>query len=309
MPSDLDLAALPRWRGQPGRLEVHYLTATDTATGTGLWLHHEVVAPVDGDAYAHGWIGLFPRNSAASYTRFGPSPAKPLDDGTLFTSPDAVLTTTAASGRAGDVEWNLTWSVASSPLWTFPRWAWQRKLLPSAQVVPIPTTQVSGTVGKDRYDGPGGLAHIDGHGSAQKWVWLHADLGNSEVLEVVAATARRPGMRVLPPLPFVQLRVNGRDWPANPLAVAPLLRAKIGDHTFRIHGIVGRRRLDVTVTLPPDRCVSIGYVDPDHSTATCLNSEAADATVRLDQLTGRGWETRDRWALDGTAHAEIGTRP
>ena len=307
--SEHDLAALPRWRGQRGRLEVHYLTATDAATGTGLWLHHEVVAPIDGDAYAHGWIATFPRDSAASYTRFGPSPAQPLDDGTLFRSADAVMTSTSASGRAGDLEWDLHGPVTSSPLWTFPRWAYRRNALPAAQVLPIPTTQVTGTVGTSSYDGPGGLAHIDGHGSAKRWVWLHASLGGDDMLEVVAATARRPGLSALPPLPLVQLRVDGRDWPGDSLAAAPLLRARISDDSFRVSGMVGRHRLDVKVTLPPQRCVSVGYVDPDGSTATCLNSEAADATVRLDRLTARGWSTEHSWTLDGTAHAEIGTRP
>jgi hypothetical protein len=307
--SELDLAALPRWRGERGRLEVHYLTATDVATGTGLWLHHEVVAPVDGDAYGHGWLGLFPRDGAASYVRFGPSPVTPLDDGTLAKTPDSIITTTSARGRAGDVEWDLHWPVESRPLWTFPQWAWRRNALPAAQVVPIPTTHVTGSVGALRYDGPGGLAHIDGHGSAKRWVWLHADLGNGDVLEVVAATARRPLMRNLPPLPLVQLRVGGHDWPRDPLAAAPLLRAHIGDRMFHIRGVVGRRRLDVAVRLTPERCVSVGYVDPDGSTAMCLNSEAADADVHIDQLTARGWVTQWSWTLDGTAHAEIGTRP
>ena len=307
--SDLDLAAMPRWRGQRGRLEVHYLTATDSATGTGLWLHHEVVAPVDGDAYGHGWIATFPRDSAASYTRFGPSPAKPITDGTLARTAEAILTTTSARGRAGDIEWDLRWPAESQPLWTFPRWAWHRNALPAAQVVPLPTTQVTGTVGHLQYDGPGGLAHIDGHGSAERWLWLHADLGAENVLELVAATARRPLLRNLPPLPLVQLRVDGQDWPRNALAAAPLLRAHIEDHAFRVRGVVGRQRLDVSVQLTPERCVTVGYVDPDASTSTCLNSEAADATVRLDRMTARGWVTQRSWTLDGTAHAEIGTRP
>jgi len=45
-----------RWDGRPGRLEVWYATATDAASGTGLWVHHEVVAPTGGGhAYGHGW--------------------------------------------------------------------------------------------------------------------------------------------------------------------------------------------------------------------------------------------------------------
>ena len=58
--SDIDRAGRPRWHGQPSRLEVHYLTATDERTGTGLWLHHEVVSPTSGEAYSHGWLATFP---------------------------------------------------------------------------------------------------------------------------------------------------------------------------------------------------------------------------------------------------------
>src|SRR5689334_13066887 len=69
--SDLvDVAGRPRWRGQPGRLEVHYLTATDHETGAGVWLHHEVVAPPTGDAYAHGWLTTFPADGPPTCTRF-----------------------------------------------------------------------------------------------------------------------------------------------------------------------------------------------------------------------------------------------
>jgi hypothetical protein len=67
---DVDLALLPRWRGQRGHLEVHYLTATDGATGTGLWLHHEVVAPTAGEPYVHGWVSTFPPPGEASCERF-----------------------------------------------------------------------------------------------------------------------------------------------------------------------------------------------------------------------------------------------
>ena len=50
-----------RWKGQPHRLEVWYATITDGATGTGAWLHHELVAPSDGRApFVHGWKSLFP---------------------------------------------------------------------------------------------------------------------------------------------------------------------------------------------------------------------------------------------------------
>src|SRR4051812_17000583 len=96
--ADIDEAGAPRWNGRPGRLEVHYLTATDDATGTGLWLHHEVVAPTeDGKPYAHGWIAVFPPDGPPSYERFGPTPTQPTSDswgGTETTS----MTATSATG-------------------------------------------------------------------------------------------------------------------------------------------------------------------------------------------------------------------
>jgi hypothetical protein len=173
----------------------------------------------------------------------------------------------------------------------------------------MPTGRLTGTVGDTTYDGTAGIAHIDGHGNAHRWVWLHADLGDGDVLEIVAATARRPGMRSLPMLPLVQLRRDGKDWPRDPLAAAPLMRAAVHGNGFAVTGIVGTRRLRVAAALPAERCVVLSYTDPDGATATCTNTERADVRVRVERLAATGWQHQRSWALDGTAHAEIGTRP
>jgi len=304
------LAGLPRWHGQPGRLEVHYLTATEEATGTGVWLHHEIVAPTDGSAaYSHGWFAQFPTDRPASYHRFGPAPAQPVDDEHWYAVPGVEMTAAGAAGAVDDISWDLRWQGDEAPLWTFPRWAWQRQALPAAQVLALPRLTVSGTVAGEPFSGRGGLAHIYGHGNAHRWVWLHADLDDEVVLELVAATARRPGLRLLPPLPLLQLRIGDHDWPRDPLAAAPLLRARLEAHRFTVSGVVGTRRIRVTAELPRDRCVAVGYTDPDGATATCTNTERADVKVSVDDLTARGWRRRHEWHLDGTAHAEIGTRP
>lgn len=311
MHADVDLAGPPRWRGQAGRLEVHYLTATDQATGTGLWVHHETVAPTDGEpAVAHGWTAVFPPDRAPVWERFGPTPAVSTYDAPGWAKAGAAsLTSRRASGTAGDLTWDLAWDPGDEPpMWTFPRWAWQRQVLPAAQVVPLPRVRMAGSVAGQPFDGWGNVAHINGHGNAQRWVWLHADLGDGDLLELVAATARRPGLRVLPPLPLVQLRIDGHDWPRDALAAAPLMRAKIRDHAFTVSGIVGTRRLRIRASLPPERCVVVGYTDPDDAPATCTNSERADVSVVVDRLSTSGWQREHSWTLDGTGHAEIGSR-
>jgi hypothetical protein len=219
------------------------------------------------------------------------------------------MTATSAVGGADELTWSLHWDGGDAPLWTFPQWAWRRNALPAAQVLAVPSAHMSGTVGDQAVDGPGAAAHIYGHGNAQRWVWLHADLGHGDVLEIVAATARRPGLRLLPPLPLLQLRVDGRDWPRDPLAAAPLLRAHVQPDAFRISGVVGSRRIKVDVSLPADRCVVVPYVDPDGGTATCTNTARADVTVRTQRLHARGFRDERRWHLAATGHAEIGTRP
>src|SRR4051812_14089066 len=150
---DVALAGRPRWRRAAGRLEVHYLTATDDATGAGLWAHHETVAPTAGDAYAHGWAAVFPPDGAPTWQRFGPAPASTsYDDMTWARCGSATLGPAAASGTAGELTWELTWPTGEQPLWTFPRWAWQRQLLPAAQVVPVAHTRMIGTVAGRAFD-------------------------------------------------------------------------------------------------------------------------------------------------------------
>jgi hypothetical protein len=243
---------------------------------------------------------VFPAAASPVLGRFGPEPWRD-GAGAWFRCGDVSVDELRLRGRAGSIRWDLTRAGGGEPLFTFPRAAWERELLPAAQVVPEPSARVTGLVGVGdrelRLDGaPGAVARIYGHGNAERWAWLHADLGDGDVLEIVAAVARRPGLRLLPPLALVQLRVGGKDWPPNPLVAAPRFRARLGTATWSVRGA----GLEVRVTIPPPEAVVVGYVDPDGSSATCTNSERASADVR--------WRDR-RWVLDGTAHAEAGVRP
>ena len=296
----------PRWRGQGDRLEVWYATFTDVATGDGYWLHHEVVAPADETArpYAHGWLSVFPAAEGAqpATERFGPAP--PGSTG-WFSAGDVVVDAGVLRGPS----WDLTFADESPPLFTFPPTAWERELLPAAQIVPFPAARFRGQVcGRTIADGRGALARIYGHGSAERWAWLHADLGDGDVLEVVAAAPRPRGPLRLRPLPVVRLRLDGEDWPSQPLLPAVVGKAHVALPRWNVTVRGRRRRLVVSVVVPPERSVALTYVDPDGSTATCTNSERASAEITLEAYDG-GWRTERHWSLDGTAHAEVGTRP
>jgi hypothetical protein len=189
--------------------------------------------------------------------------------------------------------------------------SWHREILPSSQVVLAPKARFSGQLRIENLDlavdAVGNLAHIYGHGNAQRWGWLHADLDDSTTLEIVAAVGRRPAMRRLPPLAFVQLRRDGKDWPRNPIAAAPLFRTRLGETSWSVRGVVGTHRLTVTVTQPSEQSVYLDYTDPDGAPAICANTEVADVNVRLDAWSGR-WHTEQEWSLERRAHAERGSR-
>lgn len=297
-------------------MEVWYATATDPATGTGLWVHHETIAPTEargGDPYGHGWVTVFPVDGPPVTGRFGPSPVQPRRaGGPWFATPDARAGAGHWEGTAGPISWDLRWEDPSGPLWTFPEVAWSRELLPGAQTVLAPTAAFTGSVevagAARRFDGArGGVAHIYSHGNARRWGWLHADLGGGDVLEVVSAVSSSPGLNRLPPMAFLRLRLDGSDWPSGPLP-AVRTRTTIALPRWRVEGRIGRRRIRVEVDQPEDRCVALGYTDPDGETAVCTNTERADVEITLERRAGGAWVTERSWSLQGTGHAEIGLR-
>jgi hypothetical protein len=328
-PSDL---LRPRWAGTRSRLEVWYTTITDPASGTGFWLHHELCAPAGGGAAAaYGWIAVFPPDDRPRLARFGPVSWQPPEGDVWFAADGAsysgaVLRGNASgplrpgdAGEPAEILWDLTAAGGGRPLYAMPRWAWRRPLLPAAHVVPAPVAAFTGevTVAGQTLSlraAPGGTARIFGHGNARRWGWLHADLGDGEVLEIVAAVSTRPGLRRWRPLPFVRLRYRDDsgaliDWPTgDQLLAAFRFRADLDLPVWAVRGQIGDRRLDVTVRQPPDRTVSVAYADPDGAKAVCHNSELATVTVELVRRNRSGWAPERQWRLDGTGHAEIGLR-
>lgn len=301
----------PRWQGQAGRMEVWYITCTE-ADGTGWWFHYETVAPASGDPFAHGWVAHFPVAGEPVLERFGPEAARPAQGaGELVSAGGCRIDAGALAGNTGRLAWELTLTGDAPALFTFPRWAWEREVLPGAQVVDRPAATLAGRVTVDGhardFDAAGARAHIFSHGSAKRWGWLHCDLGGGDTLEVVAAVSHLPGLERLKPLPFVRLRTGDDDRPRDPLFSAITARADVDFPQWRARaGLGGRRRLRASVELPPQRCVQLEYPNPDGTSAYCVNSERADARIVVERRVGGRWVVDGEWRLDGTAHAEVG---
>lgn len=227
-------ASQPRWNGRRGRMEVWYATCTEE-DGTGWWFHYETVAPVDESEapFAHGWVACFARDAAPILERFGPDLIAGTSQAEALVSVDGChIGQTAIAGRAGRLAWDLELVSSAAPLYTFPQWAWEREVLPGAQILDRPSATISGRVeidGREReVNASGARAHIYSHGSAKRWAWLHCELGGTDVLEVVAAVSHMPVLDRLAPLPFVRIRVGGRDRPRDPLRAA--IGARAGRH-------------------------------------------------------------------------------
>ncbi len=299
-------AVAPRWRGKAGRLEVWYATLSDPATGAGLWIHCETVAPTQGPAYAHGWVTWFPADGPPRTERFGPEPTEPTRPAAgeaWFDAAGVQARHEQLTGRARSIAWDMSWKDTAAPLWTFPRPTWERELLPGAQVVLAPTADFTGslTVGETthRVDGwRGGVAHIYGHGNAKRWGWIHADLGNGDVLEAVTAVSHKPGLRRLAPMAFIRFRIDGKDWPASTLP-SVRMRTTLGPQHWQLEGRISGRIVLIRVDQPPDRCVSLEYTDPDGCRAVCTNTERADIHIEIDDR---------HWSVLGSGHAEVGLR-
>lgn len=306
MDAEMRSAVTPRWRGTAGRLEVWYATLSDPQTRTGLWVHCETVAPPPARSlapYAHGWATWFPADGPPHTERFGPQPASPATGTIWFDACGVRACPGELTGCAGSLAWQLSWQDTEAPLWTFPRSAWERELLPGAQVVLAPTADFSGSLtvadNTERVDGwRGAVAHIYGHGNAKRWGWVHADLGDGDIVEAVTAVSHKPGLRRFAPMAFIRFRIDGNDWPASPLP-SLRMRTTLGLPHWQLEGRIAGRDVLIRIDQPPDRCVSLQYTDPDGAAAVCTNTEQADIHV----------EVGDRhWSVLGTGHAEVGLR-
>ncbi|WP_205698417.1 hypothetical protein [Conexibacter sp. SYSU D00693] len=316
-----------QWDGAPGHYEVHYLSATDPATGIGLWIRYTMRAPVDGPAECHLWFMAMAPDGSTKLARKGTFPIERLvaeAEPFRLEVAGSVLTDQGMQGGFEDVAWDLSWTPSLAPYEHVHPVLRRARIAKTVLVLPHADLAVSGTVtfaGTElRLDGvPGGQAHLWGSKHAGRWTWLHCnDLDDADSGERAAQTfvdgvsvvVPRFGRDVGPSSPLVG-RFLGEDFRAvSPRAV--LGTASAFDLTsWRFEARDGKRKLVGEASAPRASLVGVTYQDPDGDEVWCYNSEVA--TLRLQvldkQARGRGgWAVRQTLVGDGTAHFEYAQR-
>jgi len=312
-----------QWDGTPGHYEVYYLSATERATGIGLWIRYTMVAPLRGDATCSLW---FMAMDPAGDVRLGRKVSHPVEQLVAEPEPfrlriaDSELSDRGMAGGFDDVSWELSWTPSRPPhpyehVHPLLR---RGRIAKTVLTLPHADLAVHGTVTFDgrelALDGArGGQAHLWGSKHANRWAWVHCnDFPGHEgaFVDGVSVFVPRFGRELGPNTPVVG-RLLDDDFVANgPLSVvrAPSSFDLTG---WKFEATARRRRIVCEVRAPRESLVGVTYDDPDGQKAYCYNSEASSMSVSVYDKTRRSgspWMLRDTLESDGRAHFEYAQR-
>jgi hypothetical protein len=309
-----------QWDGTPGHYEVYYLSATDPASGIGLWIRYTMVAPLSGDATCSLW---FMAMDPAGDVRTGRKVSFPVDqlvaepDPFRLTIGDSELSDRGMAGGFEDVSWELSWEPGNPYQHVHPLLR-RARVAKTVLVLPHADVAVSGTVsfgGRElTLNGArGGQAHLWGSKHANRWAWVHCnDFSGHEgsFVDAVSVFVPRFGREIGPSTPVVG-RFLDDDFVANgPLAVmrAP---SQFGLTSWHFEAVAGKRRIICEVDAPRPSLVGVTYNDPDGDLAYCYNSEASSMRVSVFDKAWHGrfpWLLRETLEAPGRAHFEYAQR-
>jgi hypothetical protein len=315
-----------RWDGGPGHYEVYYLSATDRASGVGLWIRYTMVAPLDGESTCSLWfMAMDPGNGGL----VGRKHTRPATELKVTTNPfelrigDSVLTDRGMTGGFEDVSWDLRWEPAVPVAEHVHPFLRRAKIAKTVLLLPHPAFGVEGTVSFDgrtlELDGAqGGQAHLWGSKHASRWAWAHCNdfqgLDGAPRpdawVDGVSVFVPRFGREIGPNTPVVG-HFAGRDFAStNPLRVTRN-ESRFGLTSWHFEALDGSRKIVADVDAPRDKLVGVTYHDPDGELAYCYNSEVASMHVRVwerDRSVGEGWRLLDELTSPGRAHFEYAQR-
>ncbi len=311
------------WDGGPGHYEVYYLTTTDPATGTGLWIRYTMRAPDDGPAECSLWFLAM----KADGTRYARKQTLPIDRMVAEAEPfrlrvgDCVLDDHGMSGHMDKAAWDLTWTPRLPPYEPVHPFFRRAKIAKTVFRLPHADLRVSGTVSYDgnaiELDGArGGQAHLHGTKHANRWTWTHCNDFTGEdgsprddsFFEGVSVFVPRFGREIGPNTPIVA-RIEGEDFISTAPWHVTRTKSEFDLTTWKCDVSSKGRRLVATIEAPHASLVGVTYHDPDGEEAYCYNSEVAkmrlevydkDGTLRDTLVSDRvHFEYAQRSKLDG----------
>src|SRR3954452_3777543 len=299
-----------QWDGTPGHYEVYYLSATDGATGIGLWIRYTMLAPIDGEATCSLWFMAMDPAGAVRVGRKVSYPASRLvahSDPFRLQIADSELSDRGMAGGFEDVRWELSWEPGHAyehvhPLLRRGRIAKTVLTLPHADVA------IDGTVAFDGRElelrgARGGQAHLWGSKHANRWAWVHCnDFAGHDgaFVDGVSVFVPRFGREIGPSTPVVG-RLLGEDFIANGPAAVMRAPSTFGLTHWNFEATARKRRIVCEVQAPRASLVGVTYYDPDGQLAYCYNSEASSMRVSVYDRTRRGGS---RWVLRGILGSE-----
>jgi len=314
-----------QWDGSPGHYEVYYLSATDPASGVGLWIRYTMRAPVAEPPECALWFMAMSRDGwriARKLTRpiealtFQPDPFH-------LTLAGADLSDRGMAGEIDDVAWELLWEPSLPAVEHVHPLVRRTGVAQTLLTLVHPDLEISGTVqieGRtiELAGARGGQAHVWGSKHAARWAWAHAsDLRGLDgerrpgaFVDGVSVYVPRFGRELGPSTPVVG-RFGGRDFSSTSAVSVVRNDSHFGLTTWHFEARDGQRRLVGEVDAPRESLVGVTYHDPDGDPAYCYNSEVASMRLFVWDRTARGrfgWTLRDTLVADGTTHFEYAQR-
>ena len=309
-----------QWDGTPGHYEVYYLSATDPASGIGLWIRYTMVAPITGAPTCALW---FMAMDPAGGVRVGRKVSFPVDQLVADPEPfrlaigDSELSDRGMAGGFGDVRWELRWEPGRAYEHVHPLLR-RGKIAKTVLTLPHADLSIDGTVAfGDREltlsGARGGQAHLWGSKHANRWAWVHCNdfAGHAGAfVDGVSVFVPRFGREIGPSTPVVG-RFRDDDFVANGPAAVVRAPSTFGLTSWRFEATAGKRRIVCEVDAPRESLVGVTYNDPDGDLAYCYNSEASSMRISVFDKAGRWgspWMLRDTLESDGRAHFEYAQR-
>ena len=312
-----------QWDGTPGHYEVYYLSATDPATGIGLWIRYTMVAPI-GNPPTHATCSLwFMAMDPGGDVRLGRKLSYPVEQLVADPEPfrlqiaDSELSDRGMAGGFDDVSWELRWEPSKAYEHVHPLLR-RGRIAKTVLTLPHADLAVDGTVAFDGREltlarARGGQAHLWGSKHANRWAWVHCNDfpgHNGAFVDGVSVFVPRFGREIGPSTPVVG-RLLDEDFVANGPAAVVRAPSTFGLTSWNFEATARKRRIVCEVRATRESLVGVTYYDPDGQLAYCYNSEASSMRVSVYDKSRRGgspWMLRETLESDGRAHFEYAQR-